>query len=321
VTGSLSDWDRVERYLGRDALAQLATKTVAIIGLGSGGGFVAQSLAMSGVGRFVLIDDDILEPSNVVRHVADVRYVGQPKVQAVAELIRQRNSNAQIEAIVGRLADYKDKLNGVDLVIAGVDGERIKYEINAAARERGLTAIYAGVYERGEGGDVVVIRPAADSPCYACWAEQLRSNVAEALPGELGDTNLDYGMIGLDGTLAAEPGLWLHVVRIAAAHADRALNELLIGQPIHRTYPANTVILANVALEIFDGVLTPPYSAQWIEVPRNPNCLVCGTSQTAPQSSDLSLSDLAGDLLTETTDEADELDRLDTQEHSGRDKP
>jgi tRNA A37 threonylcarbamoyladenosine dehydratase len=54
VTSSVNDWDRVERYLGHDALAQLATKTVAIIGLGSGGGFVAQSLAMSGVGQIHL---------------------------------------------------------------------------------------------------------------------------------------------------------------------------------------------------------------------------------------------------------------------------
>jgi len=314
VSANGNDWDRIERYLGHDALAQLAMKTVAIIGLGSGGGFVAQSLAMSGVGNFILIDDDGLEASNVLRHVADARYVGTPKVEAVADLIQRRNSQAQVEAIVGRLADHVDRLNGANLVISGVDGERAKYEINVAARARNLTAVYAGVYERGEGGDVVVIRPTADSPCYACWAEQLRATVTEAIPGEPGDTNLDYGMIGADGTLAAEPGLWLHVVRIAAAHADRALNELLIGQPIHRTYPANTVILANVAMEIFDGVLTPPYSAQWIDVARNPNCLVCGTAPTTKQASNLSLSDMAGDLLI---DEGGEADKLNTQKHGG----
>ncbi len=86
MTGNANDWDRVERYLGHDALMQLATKTVAIIGLGSGGGFVAQSLAMSGVGHFILIDDDVLDSSNVMRHVADARYVGIPKVEAVGDL-------------------------------------------------------------------------------------------------------------------------------------------------------------------------------------------------------------------------------------------
>jgi len=283
----MSEWNRVERYLGHDALAQLAAKSVAIVGLGSGGGFVAQTLAMSGVGRFVLIDDDVIELNNVVRHVADRRYIGMPKVEAVADLIRQRTPNAQVETAVGRLADHAAKLDGVDLVIAGVDGERAKYEINDASRARSLSAVYAGVYERGDGGDVVVIHPDR-GPCYACWAEQVRSNIAEALPGE---TNLDYGMIGADGTIAAEPGLWLHVARIAAAHADIALNELLVGQPIHREFPANTVILANVALDIFEGVTVQPYSAQWIEIERSPHCLVCGDQD----AEEISLEQLMAD--------------------------
>lgn len=291
----MSEWDRVERYLGHDALAQLATKTVAIIGLGSGGGFVGQTLAMSGVGHFILIDDDVLELTNVVRHVADLRYVGKPKVEAVAELIMQRNPQAQVNAIVGKLADHLDSLDGVDLVVSGVDGERVKYEINEACLAHNLTAVYAGVYERGEGGDVVIIHPNANDsgPCYACWAGQLREGIADAVPSE---TELDYGMIGPDGTIAAEPGLWLHVARIAAAHADMSLNELLVGQPIHKDFPTNTVIMANVALEIFAGVNVPPYSAQWIDVKRDPDCLVCGQRHSL---STLSLQDLAGDMMVD----------------------
>ena len=57
--------------------------------------------------------------------------------------------------------------------------------------------------------------------------------------------------------MEAEPGLWLHVVRVASAQADMALNELLTR---HRLYiahlPGNTVILANTALEIVAGELT-----------------------------------------------------------------
>jgi molybdopterin/thiamine biosynthesis adenylyltransferase len=295
----MSDWQRVEKFLGRGALEQLAQKTVAIVGLGSGGGFVALALAMSGVGRFILIDDDQLEPHNVVRHVADRRYIGDPKVHAVAELIRQRNPQAEVEAIVGRLEDNLDRITDVDLVVVGVDGERPKYAINGLCRASGLVAVYAGVYERGEGGDVVVIRPTPDSPCYACWAERLRADIADIVPGE---TDLDYGMIGPDGTIAAEPGLWLHVTRIAAAQADIALNELLVGQPIHRTFPANTVILANVEMEIFENSLVQPYSAQWINVERDPHCLVCGDRQGEHE---LSLDDLVGDLMTDESDEHD----------------
>lgn len=294
---SASQWDRVERYIGQDALAQLAQKSVAIIGLGSGGGFVAQALAMSGVGRFVLIDSDELEAANVVRHVADLRDVGRPKVEALKTLIQHRNPHAVVETVVGRVEQHIEQLHGVDLVIVGVDGEQSKYTINGVCRANGLTAVYAGVYERGEGGDVVIIRPDTSGPCYACWADQLREDITEALPT---DTNLDYGMIGEDGTIAAEPGLWLHVVRVASVQGDMALNELLKGQPIHHDYPGNTVVLANVALEVFEGLLIPPYSAQWITVARNPRCLVCGGEDEAGAGA-LSLDDLASDL--EASDE------------------
>jgi molybdopterin/thiamine biosynthesis adenylyltransferase len=291
------NWKRIESYMGHDALSQLSDKSVAVVGLGSGGGFVALALAMSGVGRFVLIDDDQIEPVNVVRHVADLRYVGVPKVEAVADLIRRRNPKAQVEAVAGRLEANVARLTQADLVVVGVDGERVKYEINGVCRAAGLTAVYAGVYERGEGGDVVVIRPTTTSPCYACWASRLREDIAEVVPGE---TELDYGLIGPDGTITAEPGLWSHVTRIASAQADIALNELLIGQPIHRMYPANTVILANVAMEIFEGVIVPPYSAQWINIERDPDCLVCGDHEGA---SALSLDDL-GLMVEEGKEEA-----------------
>ena len=54
-------WDRVERLIGTDNLQRLANARVVIAGLGSGGGFVAMTLAMSGVGNFTLVDDDPLD--------------------------------------------------------------------------------------------------------------------------------------------------------------------------------------------------------------------------------------------------------------------
>ncbi len=268
------NWERIARLIGSENLARLAQKRVAVVGLGSGGGFAALSLAMSGVGKFVLVDDDLLEAANLVRHVADKRYVGQPKAQAVADLIRQRNHLAEVEVRVGRIEQHMDTLDGVDMVISGVDGEGPKYTINEACLDRRLTAVYAGVYERGEGGDVVVIRP-YDGPCYACWAAELREGLAAANPGAAQE--LDYGMIGPDGTLEAEPGLWLDVVRVASAQADMALNELLRDTDAYKPMPANTVILANGDLEIMQGQISPPYTAVWVNVERDPQCLVCGS--------------------------------------------
>lgn len=282
-------WARVEQLIGANNLERLAQKRVGIVGLGSGGGFAALSLAMSGVGKFVLVDDDVLEAGNVVRHVADLRDVGRPKAEAVANLIRQRNPNADVDVRIGRIEQHMDALDGLDLLVCGVDGENAKYIINQACLERNLPAVYAGVYERGEGGDVVIIHP-YEGPCYACWAAELRDELAK--PQAAGE--LDYGMIGPEGTLEAEPGLWLHVVRVAAAQADMALNELLNGTEIYRALPGNTVILANTALEIIAGEISNPYSAVWATVERNPYCLVCGSPNLAEQDeTGGSLDDLA----------------------------
>ena len=170
----------------------------------------------------------------------------------------------------------------------------MKYIINEACLERDLVAIYAGVYERGEGGDVVSIHP-YDGPCYACWSQELREDIhiSHSDAGEL-----DYGMIGAEGTLEAEPGLWLHVARVAAAQADMALRELLRDTDQYQPLPGNTVILANNALEIIEGQVTPPFSAVWVHIQRDPDCLVCGDALRAGQTQEISLDDLAGDDIT-----------------------
>ncbi len=298
-------WDRVERLIGSANLARLAEKRVAVIGLGSGGGFVALTLAMSGVGKFVLIDDDTLDENNVVRHVADRRYVGQPKVEVVADLIRQRNPNAEVQTHVGRIEQHTDALDGVDLIVVGVDGENPKYAINQAALDKNLIAVYAGVYERGEGGDVTVIRP-YDGPCYACWAAELRDELASVK--NFGERELDYGMIGESGTLEAEPGLWLHVTRVAGTQADMTLNELLQGSEIYKQMPGNTVILANAALEIIDGQMSPPYTAVWVTIERDPDCLICGDTFRRQEA-----------LSEDEMMSLDELMQLDDEKEQNRD--
>ena len=60
-------------------IGSFSDANVLIAGCGSGGGTVALQLAMSGINNFTLIDNDVLEPENVIRHVCGLRYVGQKK--------------------------------------------------------------------------------------------------------------------------------------------------------------------------------------------------------------------------------------------------
>jgi len=234
----------------------------------------------------------VLEEGNVVRHAADRRYVGWNKAKAVADLIQHRNPNVSVDVREGRIEANMDIFDDIDIVVVAVDGEQVKYILNEAMLERQITSVYAGVYERGEGGDVVIIRP-YDGPCYACWSQELRAGFQQPVPGA--DGALDYGMIGEEGTLEAEPGLWVHVTKVASIQTDLILNELLRGSETSEEMPANTIIVANNEMEIIEGAVNDPHTGLWIEIPRDPDCLVCGDRTRLATEDDheaLSLDDL-----------------------------
>lgn len=305
----MTRWQRVEQYFGTENMKTLAEKKVGVVGLGSGGGFVALSLAMSGVGKFVLVDNDELEEGNIVRHVADRRYIGWNKAKAVADLIMHRNPNAEVDVREGIIQDHLDVLDELDILVVGVDGEQVKYIINEATLAHRLTAVYAGVYERGEGGDVVIIRP-YDGPCYACWSQELRAGFQQPVPGE--DGGLDYGMIGAEGTLDAEPGLWVHVTKVASIQTDIVLNELLRGLDVSEEMPGNTIIVANNSMEIVEDAVNDPHTALWVHIPRDPDCLVCGDrARLSAEDSDhkaVALDDLMGEVGIVFSDEEEDSD-------------
>ena len=68
----------------------LSEKTVAIVGVGAVGSFLAEMLARSGVGALHLVDGDKLRPGNCIRHLASQESVGRPKAEAVRGLLVER---------------------------------------------------------------------------------------------------------------------------------------------------------------------------------------------------------------------------------------
>lgn len=267
-------FDRVRRLFGEVAFDHLRQKTVVIIGLGSGGGIVALELAKLGVGKFILIDPDHLEESNVVRHVCDLRDVGKLKVQAVGELILHRNPAATVTTLPVKVEDALDALAQADVVAVCVDSEPAKQAINLHLRELGLPAVYAGVYERGEGGDVFVCYW-DHGPCYACMASQMVLD--DAAPAE---RPMDYGQIE-DGVLKGEPGLGIDVGRIALMQAKLCLRVLLREvKTSFQSLPGNLVILANEPGMILGEDENGPVvlgmgGAFWLNLSQLEDCRVC----------------------------------------------
>ena len=86
------------RYLSPDQLATLRAARVGIAGAGGLGSNAALMLARSGVGNLVLVDDDVVDASNLNRQQYWPRHVGRPKVEALAELLQELNPEMGVEA-------------------------------------------------------------------------------------------------------------------------------------------------------------------------------------------------------------------------------
>lgn len=106
------------RGFDAEAIA-LCGKRVTVIGCGSLGGLVTQSLAHAGIGRLTLVDPEILEAANLGRHVLDATALGRAKAPALASRLRAQLPHLDVQAISHRIQDpvAAVALENVDLVI------------------------------------------------------------------------------------------------------------------------------------------------------------------------------------------------------------
>lgn len=118
-------FSRTELLIGRDALEKLKKSTVTIFGIGGVGSHATEALARCGVGNLVLIDRDIIQPSNINRQIhATADTIGMPKVEVMRQrLLRinpQINVMAHQEFILPENA-YKYIFPGTCYVVDAVD--------------------------------------------------------------------------------------------------------------------------------------------------------------------------------------------------------
>ena len=260
-------WQRIDPVVPR---AELERKHVVVVGAGSGGSTVALELAKAGVGRFTLIDPDRIELANVIRHECDDRDVGRLKVGAVADLIRYRNPEAEVEPIAKDVFELGSRLEELvadaDLVAVCTDVEAPKHLLNRLCLTTGTPAVYAGVYARGTGGEIIRCGGGPDDPCYACVVSVLK----EAVPAPVDPAELDYGAVEADGSTPSAPGLGMDVRLIALLQAKFCLLSLLGRE---RELGGNVLLFGTTAVE---GLFPRPFSSVLITVLPQTNCLACG---------------------------------------------
>jgi molybdopterin/thiamine biosynthesis adenylyltransferase len=204
----------------------LASKQVAIVGLGSGGATIAVELAKAGVGKFVLVDQDRLEVHNVGRHVCDLDDLGRRKTHAVRDRILARNPAAEIEIlegdVVANLARFRELARASDVLIGATDNNRSRRAVNRVALEVGRPAIFGRAFRRACGGDVIRVRP-GEGPCYECLIAGRSSEEEVSHAGSAQATAYT------DVPVRVEPGLALDVAPVALMCARLALQELVRG--------------------------------------------------------------------------------------------
>ena len=88
-------FSREELLIGKEAIEILKNSRVAVFGVGGVGGFVVEVLARCGVGTIDVIDNDVVDQSNINRQIiATVDTIGQEKVNVVEQRIKSINPNA-----------------------------------------------------------------------------------------------------------------------------------------------------------------------------------------------------------------------------------
>jgi len=253
--------DFLERYsrhlrlpeVGADGQRRLERSRVLLVGAGGLGSPAAFYLAAAGVGRLRLVDDDVVDRSNLQRQILHVEAaIGAAKVESARERLTALNPRVRIEAIAERAgsANVEALLDGVDVVIDGSDNFPLRYLLNDACVKLGKPLVY-GAVQRFEGQASVFDagRHRGQCPCYRCL-------FPEPPPPQLAPSCAEAGVLGV------LPGI------VGLLQATEAIKLLLgIGEPL-----AGRLLQFDALAMRFREVRLAP----------DPDCPVCAPGRPFP---------------------------------------
>ena len=141
-----------------------------VIGAGGLGSPAALYLASAGVGRITLVDDDVVDLTNLQRQIAHTTArIGQPKVASIAQALHDINPEVQVTTLQTRAdaALLAQQVANADVVLDCSDNYATRHAINAAC-VRQQVPLVAGAASRWQGQLMVVDARHKAAPCYAC---------------------------------------------------------------------------------------------------------------------------------------------------------
>ena len=265
---------------------RLKDARVLIVGAGGLGSPAALYLAAAGVGLLGIVDDDLVETSNLHRqiiHRSDD--VGREKTASAARTIQSLNPNVRVRVHQERLSAARAAplIEDYDLVVDGSDNYATRYAVNDACAAAGIAWIYGSV-ERFSGQ--VSVFGAPGGPCYRCIFPE---------PPAPGSTPSCEEI----GVLGAVPGV------IGALQATEALKWILgVGEPL---------VGRLLQLDLRDGQMT------LVRFDRRADCAACGRTAARPElaavdSAPAVVADIEPEELARTLAQPASLQLLDIRE-------
>ena len=253
-TLGLEERERYGRHLsvpevGEAGQTRLLESRVLLIGAGGLGSPAAYYLAAAGVGTLGIVDDDVVERSNLQRQIlhTDDR-VGTSKVDSARATLQALNPSVRIEGFKERLdpSNVDRIVPGWDVVLDGSDNFPTHYLVNDACVKHGIPNVHGSIY-RFE-GQVSVFWP-PNGPCYRCL-------YPEPPPPELAPSCAEAGVLGV------LPGVIGVLEAIEAVKIILGKGDLLVGRLL--TYDALEAKFRELKLR------------------RDPNCKFCAEGKDFP---------------------------------------
>ena len=138
-------YSRTRLLLGEDGVSKLRNARVAVFGLGGVGGYTAEALARSGIGRLDLIDNDVINLTNLNRQILALHStIGQPKVEVAKARILDIDPTIQVIThqtfYLPETAEQFD-FSQYDYVVDAIDTVTGKLALIAQAKAAGVPII------------------------------------------------------------------------------------------------------------------------------------------------------------------------------------
>ncbi len=233
--------------------AALARKTVGLVGCGSAGGKIAASLARSGVRNFLLIDDDVMLPENLVRNDLDWEAIGEHKAEGLKRRIEMIAPGTKCTVRRQQLAGQESSgsidgaltlLQACDLIIDATANPHVFNLLGSVVAAAKKPLVWLEIFGGGFGGLIARSRPGID-PLPQVARARIEAVCAErnvAAPRTTGG----YGIAASDGPMIADDA----DVAVIAAHATRFVIDIL-ASPEDSAFPVSAYLIGLKAEWLF----------------------------------------------------------------------